>query len=139
MLKMTIVVCALLSAAPCSGAAAVTWSAANAKWVKVNTDPPFTAYVDRKSIRVQGKFRDVWQKDVEDVADPNRVAVTITRWRYNCVTRQSTMLFYEAFLKNGAPFGSDGVSKSEQVWDDVLPESTGAVVMKFTCSAKIHH
>jgi predicted polyphosphate/ATP-dependent NAD kinase len=139
MLKTTIVICALLSAVPCSGAVAATWSSADAKWVKVQTNGTLTHYVDARSIQVRGKFRYVWQKMVEDVADPERVAVTVSRWQYNCTTRQDTMLFSEDFLKNGTALGGDGVPKAEQVWNEVLSGSPDDAVMKIVCSGKAHH
>jgi hypothetical protein len=102
--------------------------------VKVDTNPPFTTYADATSVKTRGKFRDVWDKTVEDVTDPGRVEVTITRWRFNCVKRQGTMLFSEGFLKSGAFFGSRSIPATEQVWDDVPAGTTADALMKFACS-----
>jgi len=134
MWKAAVIVCVFAGAILSSGADAATWSAAKATWVKVDTNPPFTTYADTASVRVRGKVRDVWDKTVEAVTDPGRVEVTLTRWRFNCVKRQGTMLFSEGFLKSGAAFGSRAIPESERVWDDVLPGTTAEALMKFACA-----
>jgi len=138
MFKAVVAMSVLLSLAPCSGAVAAGWSAADAKWVKVQTHGSFTHYIDARSIQVRGRFRYVWQKIVEDVADPKRVAVTISRWQYNCATRQDTMLFSEDFLKDGTALGGEGVPDSEQIWNEASPGSPDGAVMKYVCGKTVH-
>jgi len=76
---------------------------------------------------------------VEDVADPKRVAVTVSRWQYNCTTRHDTMLFSEDFLKDGTALAGDAVPESARVWNEALPGSPDGAVMKYVCFAKARH
>lgn len=111
--------------------------AAAANWVKVESKPARTTYVDASSIRVRGYVREAWEKTVETPTgpiDPRRVLVDISRWRYDCARRRSMLLFSEGVLRDGTVVDSGGVPASQRNWDDVLPTSTAAATLRFTCS-----
>ena len=134
MLKKETAICALLSLIPPSGLLAASPTPVAANWVKVRLLPARTIYVDTGSILVRGNSREVWEKTVENVTDPKRVSVEISRWRYDCAKRRDMMLYSEAYLKSGALVDSGGIPKSQRIWDDVRPASTAEALLKFACS-----
>lgn len=107
---------------------------ARAKWVEVKSTPARTIYVDTGSIHVRGDLRDVWEKTVENVTKPERVAVEIDRWRYDCRKQRATLLYAESYLKSGALADSAGIPESQRIWNDVRPASPAAALLKFACS-----
>lgn len=139
MVKTAISIYVLLGLMTGSGAAAATWSAEKAKWVKIKTDGPETYYLDVESVRARGKFRYTWEKSVEDVTDLNRDAVTISRNQYNCATKKSTTLYLKYFLKSGALGGSQAIPEREQVWDVDLPGSVAGAISQRVCARKVGH
>jgi hypothetical protein len=130
-LNKAIAICALLSLVPISGLSAARQ---NPNWVKVRSTPRGTYYVDVRSIRVRGNSRDYWDKTVYDVTDPKRVSVDITRWRVDCANHRDMMLYSEAFLKSRTFAGGAGIPESQRIWENIIPTSTAAVLLKFVCS-----
>ena len=108
--------------------------AAAANWVKVRTRPAHTTYIDASSILVRGKFRDVWEKTVENVADPKRVSIEITRWRYDCARRRGMMLYSAGYLKSGTLVDNGGVPEGHRIWNDIMPTSIAEALLKLACS-----
>jgi hypothetical protein len=103
-------------------------------WVKVRTKGESTYDIDGSSILIHGAFRDVWEKTVNDVADPRRVTTEISRWRYDCAKRRSTMLYTAGYLKNGTMVDAGGIPEVQRIWDNVLPNTIAAANLKLACS-----
>ena len=138
MSKKVIALCAVFSLVSPSTLFAGSWSAATAKWVEVRTETVgaviYTHYIDANSIQSRGNYKDVWEKKIENVTDPNKVAVTVGRWRYDCKSPRDMMLYFEDYLKTGALVSSEGIPESQRTWDPIMPKSTAEAIQKFACS-----
>lgn len=106
---------------------------ADSKWVKIESHPAATAYLNVNAIRVRGRYRDVWEKVVWNSADPRRVASSIALWRIDCTQKRNTLLFSGSYLKNGDFINAAGIPESEREWDDIIPKSRAEEAMKIVC------
>lgn len=102
--------------------------------VNIQTRRNTTSYIDRASIQGRGNIREVWEKDVVDVADPRRAATNIMHWEYDCAKRRAALTFSEGFLKDGTSLGGLGIPVSQRIWDDIQPRSPAAAMLQFACS-----
>jgi len=106
---------------------------AASKWVKIQSNPAATTYLNASSIRVRGKYKDVWEKVVWNTTDPKRSAASITLVRIDCGGRRNTILFSGAYLKNGDLVDAAGIPESQREWDEIAPKSPADEAMKFVC------
>lgn len=136
MLNKAINIRALVVVISSLGLLAVNPAAAAAKWVAVKSTSEETIYVDANSIRIRGPLRDVWVKFVENVTDPRRVAVGITRFRFDCTKRRMMMLYNGGYLRNGTLVDAAGIPESQRYWDDIGPAGEAVAPMKFACARK---
>lgn len=134
MLNKIIATCALIGLVLPSALLAEIPPNAASKWVKIRSNPAATTYLNASSIRVLGKYRDVWEKVVWNTTDPKRSAATITLVRIDCIGRRNAILFSGEYLRNGSLVDAAGIPEKQREWDEVTPQSPAAMTMKFACA-----
>ena len=103
-------------------------------WVKIRSLPESSEYIDKKSIRIEGQDRYIWEKTVDNLADPNEATVDVTLWRIDCLRRRDMMLYNESYLKDGTLFSRGDSPAGTRMWAKIMPDSVAETMLKIACS-----